>query len=147
MTVAGTALAASNTVGGANLGVGVGEVSGFTVSNVAYTTDFDEAEFASNEVYGVAVTEVSFTIERENSDVAVENNVTEVNANVWVQLYGEIKDPDNIGFGEPAFGDWAYCEVTAGEATCELGDFQELSVSNLDELRVYAVDVSDNAPE
>lgn len=146
MAAAGTALAASNTVGGGNAGVGVGDVSGFTISNVAYTTDFDKAEFGSNDVYGVTVEEVTFTIERDNSDVDVESNVTTQNADVWIQLYGEVKDPENPGFETPAFGDWQECSVVAGEALCEMGDFTELSVANLDELRVYAVDIPDAEP-
>lgn len=128
--VAGTALAATNSVPASNAGQGVNTVAGFEVDDVSYNADpTDQGSGAESDAQ---VVEVSFDIERSGANSAT---IPEAgNAAVFVQLRSG-----------SVLSDWTPCKVgsgaTAGQATCATTGGASLDVEQLDELSVVAYDL------
>ena len=128
--VAGTALAATNSVPASNAGQGVNTVAGFVVENVSYNAD--PTAQGSGAESDAQVVEVSFDIERSGANSAA---IPEAgNAAVFVQLRSG-----------SVLSDWASCTIgsgaTAGQATCVTTGGASLDVEQLDELSVVAYDL------
>lgn len=128
--LAGTALAATNSVPASNAGQGVNTVAGFDVKNVSY--DADPTTQGVGAGADAAVVEVSFDISRTGANSA---SVPEGdNAAVFVQLRSGA-----------TLSNWAPCTVgsggSAGTATCATTKGASIDVEQLDELSVVAYDV------
>jgi hypothetical protein len=128
--VAGTALAATNSVPASNAGQGVNTVAGFEVQNVKYNANPTKQGTGADS--DARVVEVSFDIERSGANSAI---IPEAgNTAVFVQLRsGKV------------LSDWTSCTVgsgaSAGSATCATTDAASMDVEQLDELSVVAYDL------
>jgi hypothetical protein len=109
LAVAGSALAASNTVPQTNAGQGDEIVEGFTVSDISYTSSI-EGDTPDGDRQPT-VTQVEFDIERDDTgDANQSTTVNDDDAEVFVQL--RTADPS----GDTA---WYECGVDDGAATCD----------------------------
>lgn len=128
--LAGTALAATNSVPASNAGQGVNTVAGFDVENVSYNADPTAQGTGAGS--DAEVVSVSFDIARTGANSAVTPEAA--NAEVFVQLRSG-----------STLSDWASCTVgsgaSAGTATCATTGGASIEVEQLDELSVVAYDV------
>jgi hypothetical protein len=111
LAVAGSALAASNTVPQTNAGQGDEVVEGFSVSDISYTSSIEDEPADGGRQ--PTVIQVEFDIVRDDTgDPNQSTAVADANAEVFVQL----RTDDPGGVGDTA---WYECDVTAGAATCD----------------------------
>jgi hypothetical protein len=119
----GTALTAANDVDESFAGQGEGDISGFDVTDIAYTSDND-----TNAV-NPQISSVTFSLSRDGSAVVP----ADANASAFVQLRDEDTPTPNVS-------DWSTCVITAGEAVCTLTGNQQMAVKDVAALSVVAYD-------
>lgn len=119
----GTALTAANDVSESFAGQGEGDISGFEVTDIAYTSDNDTNAVTPQ------ISNVAFALSRIDSAVVP----ADANASAFVQLRDDTAPTPNVS-------DWAACVITAGEAVCALTGSQQMAVQDVVTLSVVAYD-------
>ena len=114
--LAGAAFAASITVDDSNAGQGNGDVSGFEVSAIEYSTDV-----ATQTVDDPTVDEVSFDIDRVDGPA-----VTAADAQVFVNLDGDAYVECDLD------GNRATCDLTEGDNAVTYSEVADISVVAFD---------------